>query len=94
MTRKGPDHVTIAYQPLVSSAKKYTGANFKSDGQTLRVSLPSCMVGDQCETMVSSSLKHPDGAAFWYEVVIPYKGEKVLVDGNGPVVDELKLSEE
>ncbi len=92
MTRQDADHVLISYQPLVSSAIKYPGANIKSDGKTLRVSLPKCLVTLNCPVMVPSEVKGPPGAEFWYEVVVPYKGETVLVDGDGPVVEELRLT--
>jgi hypothetical protein len=92
MTRHDANHVLIAYQPLVSSAINYPGANIQSDGKTLRVSLPKCLVKHQCQVMLPSEVKGPPGAEFWYEVVVPYKGERVLVDGDGPVVEELRLS--
>lgn len=65
MTRQDADHVLISYQPLMSSALKYPGANIKSDGKTLRVSLPKCLVTLNCP---------------------------VMVDGDGPVVEELRLT--
>lgn len=92
MTRHDANHVLISYQPLMASALKYPGANIQSDGKTLRVSLPRCLVTHQCQITVPSAVKGPPGAEFWYEVVIPYKGETVLVDGDGPVVEELRLS--
>lgn len=92
MTRHDANHVLISYQPLVSSAINYPGANIQSDGKTLRVSLPKCLVKHQCQVMLPSEVKGPPGAEFWYEVVVPYKGERVLVDGDGPVVEELRLS--
>ena len=92
MTRKDADHVIIAYQPLQSSALNYPGANIQSDGRTLRVSLPKCAVTSTCTVMIPSAVKGQKGEEFWYEVVVPYRGEKVLVDGNGPVVDELPLT--
>lgn len=92
MTRQDAGHVLIAYQPLMSSALYYPGANIRSDGKTLRVSLPRCLVGHKCPVSVPSSIKGAPGEEFWYEVVVPYAGERVLVDGDGPVVEELPLS--
>lgn len=92
MTRQDAGHVLITYQPLVSSALNYPGANISSDGKTLRVSLPKCLVTHKCPVMVPSSVKGDFGSPYWFEVVVPYAGERVLVDGGGPVVEELPLS--
>ncbi|WP_374411467.1 hypothetical protein [Hydrogenophaga sp.] len=92
MTRHDAGHVLISYQPLMSSALKYPGANIHSDGRTLRVSLPHCLVTHKCAVAVPSAFKESPGRGFWYEVVVPYNGERVLVDGDGPVVEELPLS--
>jgi hypothetical protein len=92
MTRQGADHVVISYSPMLESAKKYTGANFKSDGITLRVSLQSCLGAMDCPSMLPAEVHRESGKLRWYEVVVPYRGEKVLVDGNGPVVEELPLA--
>ena len=54
MTREDAGHVRIAYQPLVSSALNYPGANISSDGKILRVSLPKCLVKQKCPVMVPS----------------------------------------
>jgi hypothetical protein len=92
MTRHDATHVLIAYHPIESSALIYPGANITSDGKILRVSLPKCLVTLKCRVMVPSTVKEAPGMGFWYEVVVPYKGERVLVDGDGPVVEELRLS--
>ncbi|MFV0679709.1 hypothetical protein [Ottowia sp.] len=92
MTRKDAGHVLISYQPLMSSALNYPGANFTSDGETLRVSLPNCLVTLKCRVMAPSTGNEAPSKGFWYEVVIPYAGERVMVDGAGPVVEELPMS--
>lgn len=92
MTRQGAGHVLISYQPLMSSAIYYPGANISNDGKTLRVSLPNCPVKQKCPVMLPSTVNEAPGQGFWYEVVVPYAGERVLVDGAGPVVEELPLS--
>jgi hypothetical protein len=92
MTRKDADHVAIAFSPMLSTMYARPGANFKSDGKTLWVSLPKCKLQTDCPVMVPSELHKTEGQSRWYEVVVPYKGERVMVSGEGPVEEELVLT--
>lgn len=92
VTRHDANHVLIAYQPLMASALNCPGANIQSDGKTLRVGPPKCLVTLKCRVMDPSTVREAPCIGFWYEVLVPYKGERVLVDGAGPVVEELQLS--
>lgn len=92
MTRKGADHVVIAFSPMLSTMYSRPGANYKSDGKTLWVNLPKCRVQTECPVMVRSTLNQVPQVGRWYEVVIPYRGELVLVSGSGPVEEVLPLA--
>lgn len=41
---QGPDQVRLSFRPLPSSARKYVGADYRSDGKTLSVTIKSCLV--------------------------------------------------
>lgn len=92
MTRKGADHVVIAFSPMLSTMYNRPGANYRSDGKTLWVNLPKCRVQTECPVMVPSTLNRTQHQAGWYEVVVPYGGERVLVSGSGQVEEELPLT--
>lgn len=88
----GNGQAQLSFRPLVSSAKKYVGADHRSDGKTLWVTFKSCLVTESCSAM--SPAQPLSGAAdkFTYMVVLPYQGEKVVVQGQGDVQEELPVS--
>ena len=88
----GNQQAQLSFRPMLSSAKKYVGADHRSDGKTLWVTLKSCLVAENCSAM--SPAQPMPGAAdrFTYMVVLPYKGEKVIVQGQGDVQEELPVS--
>ena len=88
----GNEQAQLSFRPLVSSAKKYVGADHRSDGKTLWITLKSCLVTESCSAM-SPAQPAPDAAdKFTYMVVLPYKGETVVVQGQGGVQEELPVS--
>lgn len=93
MTREDAGHVRIRYQPTAASAVNYAGAKVSGDGAVLGVRLKACMVNLPCWVDIKSEVKSVPGHPFWYEVVIPYQGEKVIVqpDDGRPV--ELPLTD-
>ena len=92
MTQVDVNHVLISFSPMLSTLYNRPGANYKSDGKTLWVSLPKCRVQTACPVMVTSTLNKAEHPAGRYEVVLPYRGERVLVSGSGPVEEELPLT--
>lgn len=92
MTRQGETALRIAYTPPLSSLRQYTGANHQSDGQVVVVSLRSCLVSEECPTLVPAEKRSAAGRTRWYEVVIPYRGERVVVEGDGPGKQELAFT--
>lgn len=86
------EQVQLTFRPLISSAKKYVGADYRSDGQTLWVTLKSCLVSENCTAMSPARPVKDAADRFTYAVVLPYKGEKVIVQGQGDVREELPLS--
>lgn len=92
LRQMGNDQAQLTFRPLVSSAKKYVGADHRSDGKTLWVTLKSCLVTENCSAM--SPAQPVPGAVdkFTYVVTLPYKGEKVVVQGQGDVQEELPVS--
>ncbi len=88
----GTDQVQLSYRPLVSSAKKYVGADHRSDGKTMWVTLKSCLVTENCIAMSQAQPLPGATDRFTYMVVLPSKGEKVMVQGQGDVQEELPLS--
>ncbi len=93
MARKDAGHVVITYRPLLSSALIYSGADFESDGKTLNVRLLRCLGPGPCQAMAPSVIQRGQGEADRYEIVVPYRGERVVVRGDGNVHDELNFSE-
>lgn len=89
MKRQGNNQVLIAYTPPLSAQRQYTGANHQSDGQVLVVSLRSCLVSEECPTLLPAQPRTASDRARWYEVVVPYQGERVVVEGDGPGKQEL-----
>jgi hypothetical protein len=86
------EQVQLSFRPLVSSAKKYVGADYRTDGKTLWVTLKSCPVNESCAAM-SPALPMPEvNDRFTYRVVLPYRGEKVIVQGHGGQQEELLLT--
>lgn len=92
MTQVDASHVLISFSPMLSTLYNRPGANYKSDGKTLWVNLPKCRVQTACPVMVTSTLNKAEHPAGRYEVVLPYRGERVLVSGSGPVEEELPLT--
>ena len=92
MTRQGAGHVLIAFSPMLSTMYNRPGANYRSDGKILWVNFPKCQIRTECPVMVRSTLNKAPQQQRWYEVVIPYRGERVLVSGSGPVEEELPLT--
>lgn len=92
MQAQGENQVKLSFRPLVSSAKKYVGADYRSDGKTLRVTLKSCLVTENCTAMSPTLSSQNSHDRFTYEVLLPYQGEKVLIQGQGDVQEELPLS--
>lgn len=92
MTRQGADQVRIAYTPPPSSQRQYPGANHQSDGKVLVVSLRSCLLHEECPTLLPAKSHAAAGKTRWFEVVVPYKGEQVVVDGDGPGTMVLSLT--
>ena len=86
------DEVLIAYTPPLSNARQYPGANFQSDGNVMVVSLRSCLVHEECPTLEPANTRAAAGRTRWYEVAVPYRGERVVVEGDGPVKQELAFS--
>ena len=84
MTRQGADQVRIAYTPPLSGHRQYTGANHQSDGKVMVVSLRSCRTDEECPTLAPAQTRTAAGQSRWFEVVLPYRGEQVVVDGDGP----------
>lgn len=84
MTPQGADQVRIVYTPPPSSQRQYPGANHQSDGKVLVVSLRSCLLHEECPTLLPAKSHAAAGKTRWFEVVVPYKGEQVVVDGDGP----------
>ncbi|WP_374410891.1 hypothetical protein [Hydrogenophaga sp.] len=88
----GNEQAQLSFRPLVSSAKKYVGADHRSDGKTLWVTLKSCLVTESCSAMSPAQPAPGTADKFTYMVVLPYKGEKVIVQGQGEVQEELPVS--
>jgi len=91
MTQQGEGEVLIAYTPPLSSERQYPGANFQSDGKVMVVSLRSCLVHEECPTLKPAQARAAADRTRWYEVAVPYRGEKVIVEGDGPGKQELAL---
>lgn len=89
---QGADQVRLSFRPLMSSARKYVGADYRSDGKTLWVTLKSCLVTEDCPAMSPTLPSQNAQNRFTYDVLLPYQGEKVLVQGQGDVQEELSLS--
>lgn len=89
MMRQGEGTLLIKYTPPLSRQRQYTGANHQSDGKVMVVSLRSCLVTEECPTLVPAQAREAAGRTRWYEVVIPYQGERVVVEGDGPAKQEL-----
>jgi hypothetical protein len=77
------------YQPRLESAMKMPGANFTSDGKVLRVDLPRCPVTADCPVQSKAQVKLTAGKPDLYQVVIPYRGERVVVRGMDSDVEVL-----
>ena len=92
MKRQGTGTVLIAYTPPLSSARQYTGANYQSDGKVIVVSLRSCLVNEECPTLEPALTRAEVGRTRWFEVAVPYQGERVVVEGDGPAKQELAFS--
>lgn len=92
MTLQSIDAVLITYTPPLSSTRQYPGANFQSDGTVMVVSLRSCLVHEECPTLEPAKTRAAAGRTRWYEVAVPYRGERVVVEGDGPVKQELAFS--
>ncbi len=92
MQRHGAGQVLIAYTPPLSAQRQYTGANHQSDGKVLVVSLRSCLVSEECPTLIPAQPRSATGPGRWYEVVVPYRGEQVVVEGDGPGKQVLSLT--
>ena len=92
MTLQSIDEVLIAYTPPLSSARQYPGANFQSDGNVIVISLRSCLVHEECPTLKPALTRAAPDSTRWYEVAVPYRGERVVVEGDGPVKQELAFS--
>lgn len=92
MTQQVDGALLIAYTPPLSSLRQYTGANHQSDGQVMVVSLRSCLVSEECPTLVPAQTRTAADRTRWYEVVIPYRGERVVVEGDGPGKQELAFT--
>jgi len=86
------ERIQLSFRPLVSSAKKFVGADHHTDGKTLWVTLKSCPVTEDCVAM-SPALPMPgEKDRFTHRVVLPYGGERVMVQGQGNKLEELPLS--
>ena len=92
MQRQGEGALRITYTPPLSSQRQYTGANHQSEGEVMVVSLRSCLVSEECPTLVPAQSRSADGRARWFEVVVPYRGERVVVEGDGPGQQELSFT--
>lgn len=92
MTRPAANQVLIAYTPPESTQRQYTGANHQSDGKVMVVSLRSCLVSEECPTLIPAQVRSGVGHTRWYEVVVPYRGEQVVVEGDGPGRQVLPLT--
>jgi hypothetical protein len=92
MQAQGDQKVKLSFRPLVSSARKYVGADYRSDGKTLWVTFKSCLVTENCSAMSPVLPESNGGDRFTYEVLLPYQGEKVLIQGQGHVQEELPLT--
>ena len=92
MTRQGEGALRISYTPPISNQRQYTGANHQSDGEVMVVSLRSCLVSEECPTLVPAQTRSAAGGVRWYEVVVPYRGERVVVEGDGPGKQELAFT--
>ena len=88
----GNGQAELTFRPLVSSARKYVGAAHRSDGKTLRVTLKSCLVTENCGAMSPAQLAPGVADKLTYRVMLPYQGEKVAVQGQGEVQEELPVS--
>lgn len=88
----GSGQAQLTFRPLVSSAKKYVGVDYRSDGNTLWVTFKSCLVNEDCTAMSAAMLAPNAPDRFTYAVVIPYQGEKVMVQGSGGQQEELPVS--
>ena len=92
MTQQATNQVLIAYTPPKSTQRQYTGANFQSDGKVMVVSLRSCLVSEECPTLIPAQARSGGEQTRWYEVVVPYQGEQVVVEGDGPGKQVLPLA--
>lgn len=84
--------VQLSFRPLVSSAKKVVGADHRSDGKTLWVTIKSCPVNEDCTAMSPAQPLPESNDRFTYRVVLPYQGERVMVQGQGGQPEELPLT--
>ena len=92
MTRQGESALVIRYTPPLSSKRQYPGAIYQSDGRMMVVTLRSCLVDEECPALVPARSRAAEGRARWFEVIVPYQGERVLVDGDGPGRQERTLN--
>ncbi len=92
MTRHDAGHVRIVYTPPPSGQRQYPGANHQSDGKVMIVSLRSCRVNEECPTLLPAQARTAAGRTRWFEVIVPYRGEQVVVDGDGPGAMALPLT--
>jgi hypothetical protein len=92
MEAQGAQQVKVSFRPLMSSARKYVGADFRSDGKTLWVTLKSCRVTESCTAMSPTLPPSKVDDRFTYEVLLPYSGERVLVQGQGDAQEELLMT--
>lgn len=88
----GDAQVRLSFRPLVSSAKKYVGADYRSDGKTLWVTIKSCLVNAHCTAMSPAQPVPGSPDRFTYGVVLPYQGETVMIQGQGDVLEVVPLS--
>lgn len=88
----GNEQAQLSFRPLASSAKKYVGADHRSDGKTLWVTFKSCLVAEHCTAMSPAQPMPGAPDRFTYMVMLPYQGEKVVVQGQGDVQEELPVS--
>lgn len=71
------DQLTVRYRYPMESLYYSGGVDMVRAGDTIRLVIARCKVQGECNPDVPSRLSRPGG--FEAEVVIPYRGERVIV---------------
>lgn len=80
--KSGADAVSITYRVPMETRFYSDGANYLSDGDSLRIYIDRCEIGKDCKPMAKTEIPLDD--KWMARVSIPYKGGKiVLVHADG-----------